>query len=581
MRFSKVLKTMLATSMLFLCGCNNGNKKHVNDGTYTGTASGYGGTITTEVTFEDGVITDVKVTDHNETKTWSDAAILNMPAYIVSEQSLNVDTQTGATVTCEGIKDSVLNAIEKADGKEDEWNEDKTDKRDITHISREANVVIVGGGISGLTATLRLQQLGVSCVLVEKSDSLGGSLKYGGHYSQIYTDLEDEESEALNNIINDIYGEETEENSKVEIIKNNLVDTIDWQISDLGIAFSKEYKTTSSFSANAIKDYATSNSNVGELLSKEADVSGADILLNTCAMSLLKNTTDGKNSSVSGIRAINSQGNIYDIFADYVIIASGSGSVEDVIYAGNEENVSDLYEIANNEGLTVSQTETYETSKLVYPITDTKGLDSYDAIQTCMKSGMILVDSEGNRFINEESSREDINNAINNNGAYLVMDEAAYTKWYTNITESLSDKEKETLEENTTNVYTAETLEEVVFLSGLDYEALLNTIMDYDNEIENEGIDILGRVNIKEMIVPEETIYVVKLESGTLSNEKSICTDENLNAIDEEGNSIDNIYVIGSACGNVFEYQTIEGGMNTWAFVSGKYVADKIAENYE
>lgn len=581
MKRSKVLKTMIAISMLFLCACNNNNKKHVNDGTYTGSANGYGGTIISEVTFEDGAITDVKIIDHNETKTWSDAALLNIPAYIISEQSVNVDTQTGATTTSEAIKESVLNAIEKAGGSKDEWNEDKTDKRDVTHISRETDVVIIGGGISGLTATLRLQQLGVSCVLLEKSDSLGGSLKYGGHYSQIVSEEENEESESINDIVNDIIGEQSEENSNISILKDNLIDTVNWQISDLGIAFSKEYKSTSSFSGNVVKEYAESNSNIGELLSKEAEVSGADILMDTCAMAFEKIAFDEENSEVSGIVAINSKGDIYDIVADYIIIASGSGSVENVIYAGNDENTSDLYEIANNEGLSVSETGSYEISKLVYPITDTKGIDSYDAIESCMKNGMILVDSNGNRFVNEESSREDINNAITNAAAYLVMDEAAYTKWQTKITESLTNEEIDHLEENHNNVYTADTLQEAAELSGIDYDSVLNTIIEYDNEIEKQETDILGRINTSEMILPEETIYIVKLESGTLSNNKSITTDANLNAIDTEGNTVNNVFVIGSACGNVFGDKTVEGGMNTWAFVSGKYVADKIAEKYE
>lgn len=575
MKFSKALKTLIAISMLFLCACNNNNKKHVNDGTYTGSANGYCGTITSEVTFEDGAITDVKVIDHHETKTWSDAAILNIPAYIVSEQSVNVDTQTGATTTSEAIKESVVNAIEKAGGNNDEWNEDKTDKRDVTHISREADVVIVGGGISGLTATLRLQQLGVSCLLIEKSDTLGGSLKYGGHYSQIVSEEENEESESINDIVNDIIGDQAEVNSKISILKDNLVDTVNWQISDLGIAFSKEYKTTSSFRGNAVKEYATSNSNVGELLSKEAEVSGADILLNTCAMTI------DVDHNMNRILAINSKGDIYDIVADYIVIASGSGSVENVIYAGNDENTSDLYEIANNEGLSVSEVGSYEMSKLVYPITDEKGIDSYDAIESCIKNGMIIVDSDGKRFVNEESSREDINNAITDSKVYLVMDEAAYTKWNTKITESLSNDEKDDLEENNNNVYTAETLQEAAELSGIDYEALLNTIVEYDNEIETQETDILGRINASEMILPEETIYIVKLEAGTLSNNKSISTDENLNAMDTEGNSINNVFVIGSACGNVFGEKTVEGGMNAWAFVSGKYIADKIAESYE
>lgn len=565
----------MVSSLLLLCGCNKSNVKHVTDGTYTGTAEGYGGTITTEVTFENGAITNIEVINHHETDTWSDAAILNMPAYITNEQSLNVDVQTGATQTCEGIKASVLDAIQQAGSNEDEWNEDKTDKRDVTHISRNADVVIIGGGISGITATLRLQQLGIDCVLVEKGETLGGSLKYGGHYTQIVCDEEDEENESMNEIINDIVGKDNELNSKEKILQDNLIDTVSWQKSDLGIAFSKDYISTSSFSGNAIKQYATSNSNVGELLSKEADVSGADILLKTCAISFEK-----ENGKVTGIQAINTEGNIYHIVADYIIIASGSGSMEGVLYAGDDENTSDLYEIANKENLSIHEIDNYEDSKLVYQIDDTKAVDSYDAIGSCIKDGMILVNSNSERFVNEESSKEDISQAINDDEVYLVMNNDAYTKWKRKISESLTNKEKELLEENSYQ-YVGTSLQEVSEMSGIDYDSLFKTVTDYNDTIENAGVDILGRINTNEIIDPEESVYVVKLTTAALSNNKIITTDENLNAVDTEGNSIENIYVIGSACGNVFSDKTVEGGMNAWAFVSGKYVADKIASQYE
>jgi uncharacterized protein with NAD-binding domain and iron-sulfur cluster len=41
----------------------------------------------------------------------------------------------------------------------------------------EAQVCIVGGGIAGMTAAYRLQQAGVSCVVLEADSRLGGRIK--------------------------------------------------------------------------------------------------------------------------------------------------------------------------------------------------------------------------------------------------------------------------------------------------------------------------------------------------------------------------------------------------------------------
>lgn len=574
MKMKKTLNVFVTISMLLLTSCSKKSIRTITDGTYTGTGEGYGGLITTKVTFENGEITKIEVVDHNETQTWSDAAILNIPSYITSAQSVNVDTVTGATKTSHGIQESVVDAIKKANGNEEEWNEDKTNQHDTTHISRKADVVIVGGGISGMTSALRLQQLGIDCILVEKSDTLGGSMKYGGHYSQIYTDDSDE-SESVENIFNDIITDEDKEDATAEILKDNLEETIAWQISDLGISFETEYLNSTSFTEDAVKEYDSSNSNVGELLGKEVEVSGAEVLLKTCVMSF-----EEADNEIIGIQAIDTEGNIYHIVADHIIIASGSGSIEGMVYAASESNTSDAYYILEEEGYQVSESDSYSTSKVVLKLTEKIGVDSYDAIQACAKEGMILVDSEGKRFVNEESSREDLNDAIHDKEVYLVMNESAYSKWATSIAEQLSDVQKDIFEESDSISY-ATTLEEVCRENELEYDALLNTIIQYDTEVENEETDIFGRIHTNEIIVPEEDVYIVKLTEGILENGQVILTDENLNILEASGKSIKNVYVVGSACSNVLNGKNIEGGANAWAFVSGKYIADKIAEKYE
>lgn len=85
------------------------------DGTYTGSAMGFGGDITVEVTVEGGAITDITIASApNE-----DAAYLTMaqdiiPA-ILKAQSTEVDTISGATFSSTGIKDAVALALSEAE----------------------------------------------------------------------------------------------------------------------------------------------------------------------------------------------------------------------------------------------------------------------------------------------------------------------------------------------------------------------------------------------------------------------------------------------------------------------------------
>ena len=87
------------------------------DGTYTGTAQGFGGPITVSVMIKDGKITDVSlVSAPNE-----DAGYLNkaksLLGTIKSRQSTNVDAVSGATYSSNGIIMAARNALAKASGK--------------------------------------------------------------------------------------------------------------------------------------------------------------------------------------------------------------------------------------------------------------------------------------------------------------------------------------------------------------------------------------------------------------------------------------------------------------------------------
>lgn len=86
------------------------------DGTYTGSAQGFGGTIRVRVTVKDGRITDVTVTDYSgETASYYSraAAVLDR---MRASGSPNVDTVSGATYSSAGIINAVKRALGAAAG---------------------------------------------------------------------------------------------------------------------------------------------------------------------------------------------------------------------------------------------------------------------------------------------------------------------------------------------------------------------------------------------------------------------------------------------------------------------------------
>ena len=88
----------------------------LEDGIYDGTAAGYGGDVTTRITVKDGKIIKVEVVDHNETPEYFNVAVRILED-IIRENTYDVDTVSGCTVTSNAIKDGVHKAMLKARGK--------------------------------------------------------------------------------------------------------------------------------------------------------------------------------------------------------------------------------------------------------------------------------------------------------------------------------------------------------------------------------------------------------------------------------------------------------------------------------
>lgn len=85
------------------------------DGTYEGTAVGFGGDVTVEVMIENGKIQTIDIVSaKNEDTAYLEMAKDIIPS-IIEAQSAEVDTISGATFSSTGIKDAAAAALEKAE----------------------------------------------------------------------------------------------------------------------------------------------------------------------------------------------------------------------------------------------------------------------------------------------------------------------------------------------------------------------------------------------------------------------------------------------------------------------------------
>ncbi|HWQ06639.1 MAG TPA: FMN-binding protein, partial [Feifaniaceae bacterium] len=83
----------------------------LEDGTYTGSGTGFRGETSVSVTVKDGVITAIKVTDYRDDEQYFSRAETTLISEILASQSVDVDVVSGATYSSNGILEAVANAL--------------------------------------------------------------------------------------------------------------------------------------------------------------------------------------------------------------------------------------------------------------------------------------------------------------------------------------------------------------------------------------------------------------------------------------------------------------------------------------
>lgn len=163
-------------------------KDHVDEinfkpGTYSVTAAGHNGQVPMKVTFSENRIENIDIDTKGETIGIADTVWQRMPEQIISGQTLNVDAVSGASDTSRGVLNGVADAVSLAGADPDVLKErPKPDKGEMKGtVEYSADVVIVGGGGTGLSAAATSVQAGKKTILVEKFPAVGGNtIRTGG-----------------------------------------------------------------------------------------------------------------------------------------------------------------------------------------------------------------------------------------------------------------------------------------------------------------------------------------------------------------------------------------------------------------
>lgn len=188
----------IGVAVLGLAGCapkkpaaSEGAARAYTAGTYTASSQGKFGPVTIQATFSNEAIENIEVTDHEETAFISDRALTELPEAIVENQSLAVDTITGATLSSMAVLAATEDCVRQAGGNPSDLKEAPQKTASTGTESLEADLLVVGAGGSGMACAIAAAKLGMERIVVlEKSCSIGGNALVSGGYLE-YVEADD------------------------------------------------------------------------------------------------------------------------------------------------------------------------------------------------------------------------------------------------------------------------------------------------------------------------------------------------------------------------------------------------------
>ena len=607
MNLKKPFSYFLIASLLSGCArqpvnsvSKNTTATKMTPGTYEASAEGHNGAVHVSVTVSEDKIENVEVKDNSETRGLSDPAIQLIPSQIVAYQTLSTDVVSGATYTTVAIREAVKNCIIQAGGNPDAYNTKIPNDEKGQEEELSSDVIVVGGGAAGMAATIRLEEAGKSVILVEKTSSLGGTIRVSGGNQVVQGSKVQKEAGVTNDSVKSMEedflenGDQLNDAELLGIYAKNVGAATDWLSDDVGVRYNMEggLHQLAEYAIDRELAYDEGGIGAAETLNDKVHATDANVLLNTVAKHLIV-----ENGKVTGVEAESQKGKKYTLKADAVILATGGyGNNNDLLPASARNGLFYGLDSSNGEGLVMAVEDANAgTTHMEYIKEYPNGVETSKKHAkstiagniTAFSKAAILVNQKGERVVNEKASNHDILNALKKQSGetlYLVMDEATFNEWKTKLAAA-------GLSEDMIDAYVANngksepvftmgaTIKEAAEAAGIDGNVLTKTIEKFNTYVEDGEDKAFHRA--KEYLTStfaEGNIYIVEQKARYATTMGGLDVDGNLQVLDTNGKVIDGLYAAGEIIGGVMGDDSPSGANNGWALTSGKYVADYLSK---
>ena len=624
------MKKLTAALLVFLMMVMTGAMALAyTEGTYTATAQGNNGPVTVSVTFSADAITDVTVVEHSETAGLSDRPIAEIPAAIVENQSLAVDTVSGATNSSNAILTAVADCVAQAGGDVEALKAVAVEKAPVEDVEATYDVVVLGGGGAGLTASITAAQNGAKVILVEKAGSLGGNTLIAGQgfnacdperqantemseallgQLKSYLDLDPADFGAFAEVLETVKGQINDyiasgsttlfdspelhmlhtymggkrtglDGTVIEpdlelarTFATNALDALEWAES-----IGAQWNDTTSTILGAMwpRSHGLANGNVITILTDAAKANGVEIVTDTRANELIV-----ENGRVVGVKATTSEGANVTLHANSgVVLATGGFSANApmvVEYNNYWPGLSDTMPSTNaptitGDGIVMAKAVGADLVGMGFA----QLMPSSHPVDGSLFSGIwgsaetqVFVNKEGKRYVNEYAERDVLSKAAleQTDGIFYIICDNKIAK-----NADVAGMEAKG------NVVVADTLEELAEKLGIPADTFVETIERYNSFVDAQKDDDFGKPLFGEKI--DEAPFVATPRSPSLHHTMGgVKIDTNTHVISTEGNVIDGLYAAGEVTGGLHAGNRLGGNAMTDFLVFGRIAGENAAK---
>ncbi len=391
-------------------------------GTYTAEVTGHNAPYTMTVTFSDDAITAIDTTANQESLGVGADALKALSDQVVENQTINIDTVTGATLSSMSLQEGLADCAEQAGALEALQAADAP-AQPAVEATYDTDVCVVGGGGAGLASAIAAVQAGANVIVLEKCGITGGSTNVSeGALNAV--DPERQGKQGIEDSIEVFYdttikgGHEQGTPELVHYLTENALDSVHW-LESLGVEFKDECGSATGSLGERSHYPATPSGNTYIRSFQQFIADNADkiTLLNDMQATELITNEAG---DVVGVKALYDGDEEVTVNAKATVIATGGfganveyrQSVNDGVWKevvlDDSIGCTNIKPCAQGEGLALAEgagAELIGLSDIQLHPCGTPGTGLMEDIRTSGRN-RIFVNKEGKRFVNEGAERD-------------------------------------------------------------------------------------------------------------------------------------------------------------------------------